>query len=137
MVVTVVGTTATWEIDGLPIAQLDTTIGATFPLDGNISIGYVDPFTSVSDNPAVSFGLADNVRVLVPHTPGVNGDFDGDADVDLTDYRYFADCLSGPGTSPLPSTGLICSGACEAAFDTEADGDVDLRDFQVVQGNIE
>ena len=62
--VTVSGTTARWEIDGLPIAQLDATIGNTFPLSGNISLGYMDIFTSVSDNPATSFGLIDNLFVI-------------------------------------------------------------------------
>ncbi len=63
--ITVDGATALWSIDGLPIAQLDPSIGAIFSLDGNISIGYTDMFSSVSDNPDVSFGLIDNL-VVVP-----------------------------------------------------------------------
>jgi hypothetical protein len=61
--ITVVGTTATWEINGLPIARLDTTIGSPFPLNGNISVGFMDIFTSVSSDAAVSFGLIDNLVV--------------------------------------------------------------------------
>ncbi len=62
--VTVNGATALWEVDGLPIAELDPNIGSSFPLNGNISIGYMDIFTSISDNPEVSFGLIDNLVVL-------------------------------------------------------------------------
>lgn len=60
------GDSLNWNIDGLDIATLDATI-APFSLDGNIFVGYMDVFTSVSDNPNLSFGLVDNVRVtLVP-----------------------------------------------------------------------
>ena len=64
VIITVDGDTAVWEIDGLPIVDLNPNIGASFPLSGNISIGYMDIFTSVSDNPEVSFGLIDNLVVM-------------------------------------------------------------------------
>jgi hypothetical protein len=63
VVITVDGATALWEVDGLPIAELDPTIGSSFDLEGNLSIGYMDIFTSVSDNPDLSFGLVDNLVV--------------------------------------------------------------------------
>lgn len=63
VVITVVGSTAKWEIDGLPIAQLDANVGSTFSLAGNIALGYYDSFTSVSNNPALSFGLIDDLVV--------------------------------------------------------------------------
>ncbi len=48
-----------WFIDGLKIASVTNA-----PLAGNnIFVGYWDSFTSISDNAALSFGLADNVRV--------------------------------------------------------------------------
>jgi hypothetical protein len=62
------GDSLTWSIDGLPIASL-TGSGNGVALDGNISVGYFDPFTSVSDNAALSFGLVDNVRVEVIPEP--------------------------------------------------------------------
>ena len=65
--ITVDGTTALWAIDGLPIAELNPALGSGFPLIGNISIGYADIFSSVSDNPEVSFGLIDNL--VVSQTP--------------------------------------------------------------------
>jgi hypothetical protein len=61
------GTTARWSIDGHTIATLDTQIGNTFPLTGNISLGYSDPYNSLSSNTAMSFGLIDNLEVsLIP-----------------------------------------------------------------------
>lgn len=52
-----------WSVDGLPIATLDAGIGAVFSSDGSVTIGYMDIFTSLSDNPALSFGLIDNLRI--------------------------------------------------------------------------
>jgi hypothetical protein len=57
-----VGGDVTWSIDGLPIARLNSTANGV-SVEGNISIGYFDPFNSVSDNAALSFGIVDNVRV--------------------------------------------------------------------------
>lgn len=56
------GSTVEWFIDGLKIATLTNT---TFTAS-NIFVGYWDTYTSVSDNPALSFGLVDNVRVQIP-----------------------------------------------------------------------
>lgn len=64
VVITVNGSTVLWEIDGLSIIELDPSIGSSFSLEGNISIGYMDLFSSVSDNPYVSFGLVDNLVVI-------------------------------------------------------------------------
>lgn len=66
--ITRIGDQLTWSIDGLPIASL-TGSGNGVALDGNISVGYFDPFNSVSDNAALSFGLVDNVRVEVIPEP--------------------------------------------------------------------
>lgn len=61
------GSTVEWFINGLKIA---TIANATFTAS-NIFIGYWDTYASVSDNAALSFGLADNVRVerLVTSVP--------------------------------------------------------------------
>jgi len=53
------GGTVEWFINGLKIAAISN---ATFTAS-NIFIGYWDSYASVSDNPALSFGLVDNVRV--------------------------------------------------------------------------
>lgn len=127
--VTVLGGQARWQINNTPIVTLDNAVTQSIDLSGNVSIGYMDVFNSVSSVPAEAFGLADNVKVLVPHTPGTNGDYDGDAVVDADDVRYIPECLAGPNNTPVPTTlGLNCANACETAFDFDADGDVDLRD---------
>lgn len=48
-------------------------------------------------------------------------DFDGDADVDLTDFTHFQACFNGPNHAPA-------TGDCADA-DTDVDADVDLTDF--------
>ncbi len=56
-----------------------------------------------------------------PFAPLIQQDFNNDGEVDLLDYGHFSGCMTGPGA---PS-----SGACENAFDSDEDGDVDLEDF--------
>lgn len=55
------GNIVEWSIDGVKLAAF-TSASVTA---GNVFVGYWDPFTSISDNAAVSFGLVDNVRVEV------------------------------------------------------------------------
>ncbi|MEZ6037026.1 MAG: hypothetical protein R3F29_06065 [Planctomycetota bacterium] len=56
-------TSVGWYIDGLRVATLDAGIGSTFSTDGSVTLGYMDIFTSVSDNSALSFGLIDNLVI--------------------------------------------------------------------------
>jgi hypothetical protein len=59
------GTSVTWSIDGYAIATVtDAAINGD-----NLTIGYLDPFPSFSDNPALSFGLIDNLQVIPEPTP--------------------------------------------------------------------
>lgn len=53
------GSTVEWIIDGVLMA---TITNATFTAS-NVFVGYWDSYASISDNPALSFGLVDNVRV--------------------------------------------------------------------------
>lgn len=58
------------------------------------------------------------------------GDYDNDGDVDRDDFDALAGCLSGPAEGEgyqQPSE------ACQAAFDTDGDCDIDLGDFAVFQ----
>lgn len=64
-VVTKIGDDVSWTLDGLPIATLSDQ---TLPGD-NISVGYWDVFASISDNPDLSFGVIDNLRVEVVPEP--------------------------------------------------------------------
>ncbi len=61
------GNDVTWSIDGLEIATLTN---ATLAGD-NIFVGYWDIFSSISDNPAQSFGVVDNLVVAVPEPTGI------------------------------------------------------------------
>jgi hypothetical protein len=53
-----------WYIDGLIIGTLDAGVGAAFNTDGRVTIGYMDPFASLSDNASLSFGVIDNLQVV-------------------------------------------------------------------------
>ncbi|MDB6056640.1 MAG: glycoside hydrolase family 25, partial [Verrucomicrobiales bacterium] len=56
------GTTAVdWFIDGLKIASVSSSSLA----QSNVTVGYWDPFSSLSDNTNLSFGLVDNLRVEI------------------------------------------------------------------------
>ena len=61
------------------------------------------------------------VRVCVPVRP----DSDHDCDVDALDAQHFTSCAAGPS---IPVDGPSCGNA-----DFDADGDVDLDDFGVLQ----
>jgi hypothetical protein len=54
------------------------------------------------------------------------GDFDGDGDTDLFDFRSFTSCVTGPG--PHAAIPAACAGS-----DFDQDGDVDLRDLAAFQ----
>jgi len=74
--------------------------------------------------------------VLVVAQGALYGDFDGDGDVDLTDFAYLVDCLDGPMTTPTP-TPPTTAAECLSVFDFDVDADVDLADvgaFQPVFG---
>jgi hypothetical protein len=60
---------AKWYIDGLLIATLDAGANGSFSTSGSVNFGYLDPFTSVSNNAALSFGLIDNLVVTVIPEP--------------------------------------------------------------------
>ena len=60
--ITKVGTEVTWSINGLEIASFAApTLGGN-----NVFVGHWDPFASIADNPALSFGIIDNLEVIVP-----------------------------------------------------------------------
>jgi hypothetical protein len=55
------GNLVEWSVDGVKLAAFtNATVAAS-----NIFVGYWDPYPSVSDNAALSFGLVDNVRVEI------------------------------------------------------------------------
>ncbi len=106
------------------------------------------PYTSSPPWPIAPAGLGPSLERIVPTlvgnvptnwrassvsgpTPGrvntcpLDGDFDGDGDVDLNDFGFFAECVSAPGG------GLILP--CCTCLDFDGDDDVDLSDFAEFQ----
>ncbi|MBM4111563.1 MAG: hypothetical protein FJ254_09460 [Phycisphaerae bacterium] len=71
VVIDKIGTTATWSVDGLPIASVDLT---TVTLSGgNIFFGHSDVNAASSSDPndfALLFTLIDNIRVTAVPAPG-------------------------------------------------------------------
>ena len=61
---------------------------------------------------------------------GACGDFDGDGDVDLTDFATFQLCFAGSANPPAAT----CPAGVDA--DCDNDGDVDLADFLIFQQNF-
>lgn len=59
---------------------------------------------------------------VIPRTPG---DFDGDGDVDQSDFGHLQECYSGPG---VETTDPLCLNAR-----LDGDADVDLDDFDILQ----
>jgi hypothetical protein len=62
VVITKTNDVVTWVIDGMPVATVTNT---SLPFGDNVFVGYQDLFASgnLSDVPAMSFGLVDNLRV--------------------------------------------------------------------------
>lgn len=58
---------------------------------------------------------------------GPAGDFDCNGTVEWADFQWFAGCLDGPDNAPPPNC---------VDTDIERDGDVDIRDFAVLQRNF-
>lgn len=58
------------------------------------------------------------------------GDFDGDGDVDLTDFATFGQCFGGANNPPAAG----CPAGVDA--DSDGDGDVDLTDFALFAQNF-
>ena len=56
------GNIVDWSIDGIRLASITNVTFAA----SNICVGFWDPFASLTDNTALSFGLVDNVRVESP-----------------------------------------------------------------------
>jgi len=89
--------------------------------------GFVD-YCDIADGVSVD---SDGNYVLDQCESAAPGDFNADGDVNLTDYRAFADCAAGPGTQ-LDQTAPYCLNA----FDFDFDGDNDLADFSNLQALI-
>jgi len=93
--------------------------------------GVFDACTGTGGNPN-SADQDYNVLLYVGAEGGEEpcGDFDGDGDVDLSDFTQFQLCFGGSNNPPAPT----CPPGVDA--DCDADGDVDLADFLIFQQNF-
>ena len=125
--------------DTLPSSIVDNAPWLRVSPAGGSSTGEADPIT-VSYDPA---GLlaGDHVAQITVSSPDalnspqlitvtltietVSPDFDGDGDVDLTDFGFLQTCFTPPGVAPLDP-------ACDVAR-LDPDLDVDANDFGIFQ----
>ena len=115
------GQLVTWKVDGVALAQVDTTNFDTPTGGNNILFGHSDinGGNSADPNfPFVQFTLIDNIAVTA--VVGEDANFDNDADVDGTDLATW---IAAYGPNPATST------TGDANGDLKADG----RDFLVWQ----
>ncbi|MBN1492501.1 MAG: hypothetical protein JXA69_21490, partial [Phycisphaerae bacterium] len=79
------------------------------------------PFETITSASTRANLMAQAMEFLLPDTT-VPADFDGDGDVDLTDFGVFSACFNGPNRPP------VYPESCTVA-DLDDDSDVDLTDF--------
>ena len=93
--------------------------------DGALAVAYRPDFRVIYSpgNMGMTYGSTGDWAELTCNMCSCpdRGDFDADGDVDLDDYAYWDDCMTGPDMGPYA---LQC-----ALLDFEPDGDVDLADF--------
>ncbi|MBN1492189.1 MAG: hypothetical protein JXA69_19915, partial [Phycisphaerae bacterium] len=87
--------------------------------------GYPDAVTTANVEIGVVTGNMYERDLMLGELPGVSADFDGDDDVDMTDFGLFQMCFNGPNRAPAEND-------CDAP-DLDGDGDVDMTDFGVFQ----
>jgi len=95
---------------------------------GEIELEYYETDNIEYSGPAS--GWIDTIRLVVPNGGGpIDGDIDGDSDVDFTDFSIFAGNFTGtldPGTGDKTRD----------KGDFDGDGDVDFGDFSLLAGNF-
>jgi hypothetical protein len=127
------GNTVRWYIDDLLIATLQDQPGGNSLVTGRVSLGYADPFASITDNADMSFGLADNYAVYALSSLGDVNDDGTTNNLDIApfvaalvsgaalrpDIAFAADCNSdgvfnnldiAPFVSLLTGSGAVSAG---------------------------
>ncbi|RJP36439.1 MAG: hypothetical protein C4547_07410 [Phycisphaerales bacterium] len=115
------------SLELLLIDEFEPQVGDTFAV---LTFGARSgEFERVSMPCGYEFAVHYNANDVTLEVTGVGvpypGDFDGDCDIDLDDYRRVAACLAGPGVEDPPKE---CGPDDFAAADLDADRDVDLSD---------
>lgn len=111
-----------WKKDGAEIPSATGVSYAISSADPNDAGDYTVVVTNDCDS------VESEVATLIVEF--VCGDFDGDGDVDVTDFGAFALCYGGPFVPPA----LSCQPGVDA--DCDGDGDVDLGDFGIFSQNF-
>ncbi len=101
--------TMRWSIDGKEIGTLDASRDGRFSPEGRVTLGYLDSYPSIADDPTFIFGLVDNLTVTgdVPYSDDFNTDSSGRYSliVSSPDTRItFAYDYSRLGIPPAPNT---------------------------------
>ena len=108
------------------VTSSNRTVTLNSDIDVTVPIDETNPDLGTIHVAGTLFGQADVPQPL--------GDVDGDGDVDLTDYAYFAACLAGPEVD-VPPPGCSAYHFDNAKLDADADVDLaDFAEFQVVFG---
>jgi hypothetical protein len=112
-----------WERNGIPLVESLSFSGVATP---TLSITAVDLNVAGAYRCVVTTGCGSTTSDTAELTVLAPGDYDNDGDVDHTDMQMFFSCLAGPTSAYR--TGHFC-----LQGDADADRDIDLRDFGVIQ----
>ncbi len=128
------GNVVNWSADGILLA---TITNVTFTAS-NVCVGFWDPFSSLTDNTNLSFGLVDNVRVEVPATAPIITTNPQPQTVVLGTNVLFTAAASG---LPVPNyqwqfNGAPISGATNTSFTITNVSTANVGNYSVTATNI-
>lgn len=126
-------TLVNWYIDGLRIASVSSSLGAS-----NVFVGYWDPFASVAGSTNLSFGLVDNLRVEVPAVAPVLTRQPSSQTVAQTSNITFSATATGV---PLPSyqwrfNGIAISNATDFSYTVVNAQTTNAGSYSVIVTNV-
>ncbi len=113
--------TASFNVDGVDVVTLDANDGTGFSTSGGVGLIYADFFASIAGNPAVSFGLFDNL--VVSDSGALVGDVNSDGFVGIDDLNI----ILGNWNQNVPPANPLA--------DPSGDGFVGIDDLNQVLGN--
>lgn len=101
VMLTKIGSTVTWTIDGVKIAGVDVS---TFNFSTNIFLGFYDPSAGISPIPDVAFALFDNLRVATMQSPLITSIKTVGANVQID---FTGSTSDAPASFALQSVGTV------------------------------